>query len=299
MKSLVTGGKGFIGSNLVDELVRQGHEVIVIDNECSSDGNFYFNDNAKFYDYDIRDEDATRSLYEGVDYVFHLAAESRIQPAIENPIQAVSVNSVGTCTVLQLAREAGVKRVVYSSTSSGYGMNEPPNVECQPDDCLNPYSVSKVNGEKLCKMYTDLYDLKTISFRYFNVYGERQPLRGQYAPVIGIFLRQLAAGEPLTIVGDGEQKRDFTYVGDVVNANWLAAISDCDDNAFGQVYNIGTGKNHSVNEVANMISSNTINIPPRLAEARVSLANNQKMRNTFGWEPKVKLSDWVKEQLDG
>ena len=178
-------------------------------------------------------------------------------------------------------------------------MNQTPNVETQIDDCLNPYSISKVNGEKLCKMYTDLYDLKTISFRYFNVYGERQPLRGQYAPVIGIFLRQLAAGEPLTIVGDGEQRRDFTYVGDVVNANWLAATSDCDDNAFGQVYNIGTGKNHSVNEVANMISSNTINIPPRLAEARVSLANNQKMRSTFGWEPKVKLNDWVKEELDG
>ena len=299
-KSLVTGAAGFIGSNLVDTLLKNGHEVVAVDNEYSdAHDQFYWNKNSYNVNCDVRDYKALKNCMYDVDYVFHLAAEARIQPAIKNPIEAVSINSVGTCTVLQCARETGVKRVIYSSTSSGYGMNQTPNVETQIDDCLNPYSISKVNGEKLCKMYTDLYDLKTISFRYFNVYGERQPLRGQYAPVIGIFLRQLAAGEPLTIVGDGEQRRDFTYVGDVVNANWLAATSDCDDNAFGQVYNIGTGKNHSVNEVANMISSNTINIPPRLAEARVSLANNQKMRSTFGWEPKVKLNDWVKEQLDG
>ena len=189
-KSLVTGGAGFIGSNLVDRLVEIGHEVVVIDNESAeSNEQFYWNDKAYNYKYDIRDYENTRPLYEGVDFVFHLAAESRIQPAIENPINAISLNSVGTCTVLQCSREAGVNRVIYSSTSSGYGMNQSPNIETQPDDCLNPYSVSKVNGEKLCRMYTKLYGLPTISFRYFNVYGERQPIRGQYAPVIGIFLR--------------------------------------------------------------------------------------------------------------
>ena len=158
-KSIVTGGAGFIGSNLVDKLLTMGHEVIVIDNQFSeAHDKFYWNFHGKNYRMDIRDYSLTRKLYDGVDYVFHLAAEARIQPAIENPIEAVSINSIGTCTVLQCAREAGVKRVMYSSTSSGYGMNEPPNVETQPDDCLNPYSVSKVNGEKLCRMYTSLYD---------------------------------------------------------------------------------------------------------------------------------------------
>jgi UDP-glucose 4-epimerase len=298
MKSLVTGGAGFIGSNLVDKLIELGHEVVVIDNESAeSNEQFYWNEKAQNYKYDIRDYENTRPLYDGVDFVFHLAAESRIQPAIENPIEAVSLNSVGTCTVLQCAREAGVKRVMYSSTSSGYGMNESPNVETQPDDCLNPYSVSKTNGEKLCKMYTSLYGLPTISFRYFNVYGERQPLRGQYAPVIGIFLRQRAAGEPLTIVADGNQRRDFTYVGDVVNANILAATTEVDSDAFGQLYNVGNGVNYSINQIARMIDHPTVNIPPRPGEARVSLANNQKLRKTFGWEPTVKVEDWIKEQL--
>jgi UDP-glucose 4-epimerase len=297
MKSLVTGGAGFIGSNLVDRLIEMGHEVVVIDNEYSdAHDQFYWNDKAQNYKYDIRDYENTRPLYDGVDYVFHIAAEARIQPAIENPIEAVSINSVGTVTVLQCSREAGVKRVMYSSTSSGYGMNQTPNVETQPDDCLNPYSVSKVNGEKLCKMYTNLYGLQTVCFRYFNVYGERQPLRGQYAPVIGIFLRQRAAGEPLTIVGDGNQRRDFTYVGDVVNANIVSAISNPDPDAFGEVYNIGTGTNYSVNQIARMINHPKVNIAPRPGEARVSLANIQKIKKTFGWSPTVKLEEWLNGQ---
>ena len=298
MKSLVTGGAGFIGSNLVDKLIELGHEVVVIDNESAeSNEQFYWNDRAQNHKYDIRDYENTRPLYDGVDYVFHLAAESRIQPAIENPINAVSLNSVGTCTVLQCSKEAGVKRVIYSSTSSGYGMNESPNIETQPDDCLNPYSVSKVNGEKLCKMYTRLYGLPTISFRYFNVYGERQPLRGQYAPVIGIFLGQRAAGESLTIVSDGHQRRDFTYVGDVVNANILAATKEVDSDAFGELYNVGTGTNYSINQIVRMIDHPAVHIPPRPGEARTSLANNQKLCKTFGWQPTVKVEDWIKEQL--
>jgi UDP-glucose 4-epimerase len=298
MKSLVTGGAGFIGSNLVDYLIGIGHEVVVIDNEYSdAHDQFYWNDRAQNYKYDIRDYENTRPLYDGVDYVFHFAAEARIQPAILNPIEAVSINSVGTCTVLQCAREAGVKRVMYSSTSSAYGTNEIPNVETQPDDCLNPYSVSKVNGEKLCKMYTDLFNLKTICFRYFNVYGERQPLRGQYAPVIGIFLRQRSAGEPLTIIGDGEQRRDFTYVGDVVQANVLAAITEVDDEMFGQVYNVGTGKNYSINQIAEMFDHPTVNIEPRPGETKLSRANNKKLCDTFGWSPTMKLQDWISKNL--
>jgi UDP-glucose 4-epimerase len=274
-----------------------GQEVIVIDNEFSdAHDQFYWNDKAQNYKYDIRDYENTRPLYDGVDYVFHLAAEARIQPAILNPIEAVSINSVGTCTVLQCSREAGVNRVMYSSTSSAYGKNEPPNIETQPDDCLNPYSVSKVGGEKLCKMYTNLYGLPTICFRYFNVYGERQPLRGQYAPVIGIFLRQRSLGEPLTIIGDGNQRRDFTYVGDVVKANIMASIANVDSGAFGEVYNVGTGKNYSINEIAKMFNHTVVNIPPRLGESKQTLANNTKIFNTFGWEPLVKLEDWINGQ---
>ena len=299
MKSLVTGGAGFIGSNLVDGLLSLGHEVIVIDNEYSDAHNhFYWNDYTENYKYDIRDYEKTRPLYDGVDYVFHIAAEARIQPSILNPVEAISINSVGTCTVLQCAREAGVKRLMYSSTSAGYGMNSQPNVETQPDDCLNPYSVSKVNGEKLCKMYTDLFDLDTVIFRYFNVYGERQPVRGQYAPVIGIFLRQLEAGQPLTIVGDGEQRRDFTYVKDIVNANIMAALSNADKEAYGQVYNVGSGVNYSVNEIADMISNNTKYIPPRLGEARISLANIDKIYKTFAWKPQQNLEKWVKSAVE-
>lgn len=299
MKALVTGGAGFIGSNLVDTLVEQGYEVVVIDNEYSDiHDQFYWNDKAQNYKYDIRDYENTRPLYDGVDYVFHIAAEARIQPAIENPINAVSINSVGTCTVLQCAREAGVKKVMYSSTSSAYGLlNDIPNIETQPDDCLNPYSVSKVNGEKLCTMYTNLFGLKTVIFRYFNVYGERQPLKGQYAPVIGIFLRQKNNGESLTIVGDGEQRRDFTHVSDVVNANILAAITEIDEKLYGTIFNVGSGKNYSVNEIAAMISDNTVNIPPRIGESRITLANNQKLSNIFGWESKVDVKKWIENNL--
>ena len=164
---------------------------------------------------------------------------------------------------------------------------------------MNPYSVSKVNGEKLCKMYTDLFDLDTVIFRYFNVYGERQPLRGQYTPVVGIFLRQLRDGESLTIVGDGEQRRDFTHVSDVVNANVMAALSNQEPEAFGQVYNVGTGLNHSINEIAKLISDDVVYIPPRLGEARITLADNKKINRTFGWRPQVRLEDWVAEALDG
>jgi len=298
MKSLVTGGAGFIGSNLVDRLLNLGHEVIVIDNEYSdAHEHFYWNDAAKNYKYDIRDYQNTRPLYEGVDYVFHIAADASIQSSIKNPIQAVSINCLGTATVLQCAKEARVKRLMYSSTSAAYGGNESPNVETQPDDCLNPYSVSKVSGEKLCKMYTELYGLPTIIFRYFNVYGERQPIRGQYAPVIGIFLRQKSQGNPLTIVGCGEQSRDFVYVGDVVNANVLAATKEVDNDVFGKVYNVGTGTNYSVNQVARMISDNTVNIASRPGEVQVSLANNRKLCDTFGWKPSMKLDNWIFDQM--
>jgi len=296
--SLVTGGAGFIGSHIVEQLLSLGHEVVVVDNEYSDNENFYWRKDTYNVKIDITDK-ALKNAFTNVDYVFHLAAEARIGPSIENPVNAVNINTLGTCNVLQCAREAGVKKLIYSSTSSGYGLNTSPNDETQSDDCLNPYSVSKVAGEKICKMYTDLFGLKTVIFRYFNVFGERAPKKGQYAPVIGIFLRQLAAGEKLTIVGDGEQRRDFVYVKDVANANIMAALSNADDEAYGQVYNVGSGKNYSVNDIASFISNDTINIPPRVGEARNSLANIDKIYKTFAWKPQTDVEVWIREQLNG
>jgi len=295
--SIVTGGAGFIGSHIVEKLKRLDHMVVVVDNEYSDNDNFHWRKDTLNVNIDITDYKALKKAFTGADYIFHCAAEARIGPAIENPVNALNINTIGTCNVLQCAREVGAKKVLYSSTSSGYGLNEAPNIETQPDDCLNPYSVSKVAGEKLCKMYTDLYGLNTIIFRYFNVFGERAPRKGQYAPVTGIFLRQKEAGESLTIVGDGEQRRDYIYVKDVANANIMAAISNPDEDAYGQVYNVGSGKNYSVNEIASFISDDTINIPPRIGEARNSLANIDKIQKTFAWKPEVDVEQWIKTQL--
>ena len=292
-KSLVTGAAGFIGSHLVEELLKMGHQVVALDNEYADNDQFYWNEGAINVKGDITDYKFMKNVFAHVDYVFHCAAESRIGTSIENPVRAVDINVKGTCTVLQCARENGVKKVMYSSTSSGYGMNPSPNIETQPDDCLNPYSVSKIAGEKLCKMYTDLFDLPTVIFRYFNVYGERAPRKGQYAPVIGIFQRQKEAGESLTIVGDGEQRRDFVHVKDVARANIMAAISNAEPEAYGQVYNIGSGKNYSVNDIASFISDDTINIESRDGEARETLANIDKVYNTFGWKPDIDVKEWI------
>jgi UDP-glucose 4-epimerase len=297
-KSLVTGGAGFIGSNLTDSLIDLGHEVTVIDNESSDSHNsFYWNKKSKNYKLDIRDYANTRPLYDNIDYVFHIAAESKIEPAINNPVEAVSINSVGTATVLQCAREAGVKRLIYSSTAAAYGKNQIPNHEKQSDDCMNPYSISKVNGEKLCSMYTNLFGLNTVIFRYFNVYGERQSTKGRYAPVVGLFIKQMKSGKSLTITGDGTQKRDFVHVSDIVNANILAVTKEIDSAAFGQIYNVGSGKNYSINEIARMISKNIEYVPPRVEEVRESLSNIDKLRLTFAWEPKIDLLDWIKTQV--
>jgi UDP-glucose 4-epimerase len=294
MKCIVTGGAGFIGSHIVDRLIEDGNEVISLDNEsASSNEEFYWNQKAHKAVLDICDYDKIEPLFKDVDCVFHLAAEARIQPAIKNPQRAVLTNVLGTCNVLQASRENGVGRVLYSSTSSAYGLsNTPPLSEDMPNDCLNPYSVTKVSGEGLCNMYNKLYGLKTVIFRYFNVYGERQPVKGQYAPVVGIFLRQFDAREPLTIVGDGLQRRDFTYVQDVVEANILASETDSDD-IFGQIINIGVGRNHSILDIAKMIGYNFKHLPERLGEARITLANIDKARELLGWKPEVGIEDWI------
>jgi|TARA_Y100000052_G_C2935213_1_gene76978 UDP-glucose 4-epimerase len=297
MISLVTGAAGFIGSNLVDYLLEQGHTVVSVDNESANNEKFHWtheNGMALNVKGDITDYKFMKNVFTDVDYVFHLAAESRLQPAIENPIGAVEKNCVGTTVMLQCAREAGVKRFVYSSTSSAYGNNPYPNVETQPDDCLNPYSASKAAGEKFCKMYTDLYGLETVILRYFNVFGQRSPARGQYAPVIGIFQRQKEAGEPLTLVGDGSQKRDFIHVEDVARANYIAATADLGDH-IGEVFNIGSGKNYSIKDIADVISDNQVFIPKRSGEMETTLADITKVESVMGWKPEIDVLEWIKQ----
>ena len=290
-KCLVTGGAGFIGSHVVGKLLHNNHEVVVIDNE-SAESNEAFNwydDHADNHVVDIRDFDSCRPLFDGVEYVFHLAARSRIQLAMQNPRECLETNYLGTYNMLECARQVGARRFINSSTSSSYGLlNDPPLEETMQSDCLNHYSASKVGAETLCHMYYRLYKLRTITLRYFNVYGPRQPLKGQYAPVIGLFEEQAKRGEPLTIVGDGEQRRDYTHVYDVAQANLNAMMT----NFSGVTINIGTGTNYSVNEVASFISDDTVTIPERPGEARETLANIERANNMLDWAPKITLEDY-------
>ena len=292
MKYLVTGGAGFIGSNLVDKLISLGHDVICIDDESAEcHEQFYWNDKAQNYKYDICDYDLIAPLFSGVDCVFHVASDARIQPAILNPKKSIQSNAVGTANVLELCRVNKVDRLIYSSTSSAYGKKAIlPNQEIQPSDPLTPYSASKVFGENLAKVYYNLYGLKTISLRYFNVYGDRQPLKGQYAPVIGLFLKQYHEGKPLTVVGNGSQRRDFTHISDVIQANILASEVK---NGFGEVYNIGYGSNYAILNIANMISNDVKFISSRIGEVQETLASNQKFKDLTGWMPKVSLIEWL------
>jgi UDP-glucose 4-epimerase len=294
MKYLVTGGAGFIGSNLVDNLLSLGHDVVCIDDESAEcHEQFYWNDKAQNYKYDICNYDLIAPLFNGVDCVFHVASDARIQPAILNPKKSIQSNAVGTANVLELCRLNKVERFIYSSTSSAYGKKALlPNQEIQPPNPLTPYSAAKVFGENLAQVYYNLYGLKTISLRYFNVYGERQPLKGQYAPVIGLFLKQHKEGKPLTVIGDGSQRRDFTNVSDVVQANILASKVDY---GFGEMYNIGYGSNYAILDIANIISNDVKFIPSRIGEVQETLASNQKFKDLTGWKPKVSLIEWLKK----
>lgn len=294
MLSLVTGGAGFIGSNLVEKLLSLGHMVICIDDESGKERTVpRWNDDAINYKIDVSNFNAIKNLFKDVDYVFHMAAEVRVQGSIDGPFETFRKNVLGTAAVLQASRENNVKRVMFSSTSSAYGKNHIPNIENQDDDPLNPYSVSKVAAEKMCKMYTELYGLETFIFRYFNVYGENQPVSGPYAPVIGIFKRQRDSGQSLTIVGDGSQRRDFIHVDDVVNANILASTAKLSNDDLGKVYNVGYGKNYSVKEIADIISIDQIHIPQRDGEVKESLANISRISDKIGWYPKIDMKDWL------
>ena len=294
MKLLVTGGAGFIGSNLTDELVRLGHEVLIIDN-LSLGKKEYLHPRAKFFKKDIRDYKSISPVFKGVDCVFHLAAQPRIQPSIINPAESFDNNVLGTFNVLLASHRNKVKKIVYSASSSAYG-DQPklPLKETMTAYPKNPYALFKYMGEEMCHLFHGLYGLPTVCLRYFNVYGERQSTKGAYATVIGIFLSQKKIGKALTIVGDGNQRRDFTYVKDVANANILAMKSQ---KVIGRLINIGSGENYSVNEVAKMIDKKHIFIPPRPGETKVTLADISVAKKLLGWRPKVRLENWIEKMV--
>lgn len=291
MSVCVLGGAGFIGSHLVDELLTQGMEVTVLDNfsegKLENLARWKGHRKLEVVRGDVKDYDIIRRVCDHRDWVFHLAAMSRIQPSIVDPLSAFHQNVIGTANVAEACRQGGVKRVVYSASSSAYGRkNVPPMVETMPTDCLNPYSLSKKCGEEIFAMYHGLYGLSSCSLRYFNVYGPRHQEEGSYATVIAIFRKQLKERQPLTIVGDGMQRRDFTFVSDVVRANMMAAMNY---SVNAETVNVGTGVNYSINEIAGFIGGETVNIPPRLGEAQLTLANCDKARELFGWTPQVSL----------
>lgn len=293
MKYVVVGGAGFIGSNIVDKLVEQNHEVVIIDN-LSTGKMENVNPKASIEYLDISNTKECPSMVEimsGADSVFLLAAKARVQPSIENPVEYEMNNTIGTLNVLKCASDAGVKRVVYSASSSAYGNTDKlPSVESDPVNPLSPYGAQKYYGEVMCKMFSEVYGLETVSLRYFNIYGERQNVGGAYAMVIGIFVDQLLNGKPMTIRGDGEQRRDFTYVGDVVNANILASQSENVGN--GEVINIGNGDNRSINDIADMIGGDRVNVEP-VIEPKETLANNSLAEKLLGWKPTQNIEDWV------
>ena len=293
-KCLVTGAAGFIGSHLVDRLVYEGHQVIAIDNESAgSNESFYWNQGAENHLADITDYEQIKDLFVDVDYVFHLASDARIQSSFEDPLRSIEVNAIGTHNVLNASANNNIKRVIFASTSSAYGNTlHLPNKETDNTNCLNPYAATKLLGENLCKIYNDNYYVETIILRYFNVYGERQPGSGEYATVIGKFFKQKKEGKPLTIYG-GAQRRDFTHISDVVNANILAMYSELDNHDTGKVYNIGTGKNFSILEVCGMISDQYEIFPARRGDAIATRADISRAQKVLGWYPKVKLDDWI------
>tara|TARA_R110002012_G_scaffold1914_2_gene9244 strand:- start:492 stop:1364 length:873 start_codon:yes stop_codon:yes gene_type:complete len=277
-KILVTGGLGFIGYNLVNRLLEEGNtNITVIDNLSSDSSNINNKHNGvKYIIDDINNLENIKYKDLDFDIIFHLAALARIQPSFEDPISYFKSNVMGTVQVCELARRCNAK-IVYAASSSAYGGPK-----------LNPYAFAKYTGEEILSMYSKLYDISTVSARFFNVYGDRQPTKGTYATLIGIFERQYKFDQPLTITGDGEQRRDFTHVYDICDG--LICLSDHE--FIGNIFNLGTGTNFSVNEIASMFNTKTMYIPSRPGEARITLADISETQR-YGYAPKQSIESYI------
>lgn len=289
---VVTGGAGFIGSHIAESLVARGDRVRVLDN-LSTGKRENLPEKAEFFEGDITDLEGIRPAFAKVDGVFHCAALPRVQVSIERPLETHHANITGTLNVLLAARDAGVRRLVYSASSSAYGDTDHlPEPETLPARPKSPYGLQKYVGEHYARLFAELYKLETVSLRYFNVYGPRMADKGAYVTVISVFLRQRKAGQPLTITGDGTQTRDFTHVRDVVDAN--LRVIDSPRTWRGEVINIGAGANRSVNEVAALIGGPVTHIPP-LIEPHDTLADNRLAHELLSWRPTVDFAAAVAE----
>lgn len=292
-KVVVTGGAGFIGSHLVGALLERGYEVHVVDNYLGGRREERVHAAATYHDVDICDASKLAPIFEGATYVFHTAAQPRVPYSIEHPQETNENNITGTLNVLVAAKDAQVKRVIYSASSSAYGDQDTmPLVETMSAKPKSPYGLQKYVGELYCRVFSEVYGLPTVSLRYFNVYGPGADPNGAYALVIGKFILQRTQDETLTITGDGTQTRDFTHVRDVVAANVLAAESP--KVGKGEVLNIGAGQNASVNKVAELIGGPVQHVEARL-EPHDTLADNSKARELLNWQPTVSLEDGIAE----
>lgn len=299
MKTLVTGGCGFIGSHLAEMLLALGHDVVILDNlACGRKENiktFEAHSKLAFHQVDICDRAAMRTYFQGIDWVFHLAGLADIVPSIEQPDSYFQTNVVGTLNVLQCAKDAGVKRVVYAASSSSYGIPDTyPTPETSPIRPQYPYALTKYMGEELVLHWAQLYKLPAISLRLFNVYGPRSRTSGAYGAVFGVFLAQKLKGKPYTVVGDGTQTRDFTYVTDVAEAFIAAARSDISNEAI----NVGSGNHYSVNQLVELLGGPVMYIPKRPGEPDCTFADTNKIKQLLGWNPRVAFETGVKNMLD-
>lgn len=300
--SIVTGGAGFIGSHIVDLLLREGHDVLVIDDLSTGRRE---NLQSQLEDFGGGDTPRLRFIEQGihadvrdipseVDYVFHLAGRADLVPSIENPADYVHVNVNGTFAALELARAVNAKKFVYAASSTCYGIPDtyptPEEAPCKPE---HPYGLTKFMGEQLVNHWNKVYQLPTISLRLFNVYGPRSRTTGAYGAVFGVFLKQKLAGTPFTVVGDGSQTRDFTYVTDVASAFLAAALSPHQ----GKVLNVGSGATYPVNQLVGLLGGEKQYIPKRPGEPDTTFADTTKITSLLDWHPKVTFPDGVKEML--
>jgi len=275
---LVTGGLGFIGSHLVDSLADKGHRVVVMDNLCSeSSSRDYMRSDTEYWIDDIRNINHNKYRGRSFDVVYHLAALARIQPSFIDPLSHISTNIMGTTHVLEFVRNNGAK-LIYAGSSSAYA-----------DTMLNPYSFAKYTGEQTCMMYHRVYGMSIAIARFFNVYGDRQPIIGPYATVVGVFEQQMLQKKPLTVTGTGNQRRDFTHISDTVSGFELLGRQSCS----AEVFQLGVGENYSINELAALFGGDIARIPARPGEAWETRADYSDMQNVTGWSPRVNLKDYI------